>query len=164
MIKQLLKFLIYNTIYFFVRLFKYQKKKVVIESLKSSIRIGETAYPNREFHIYNIFKKKVAVGKVMPGVFEHYKNQYCVSYGLFVHPFYRKRLYGERIVKSRIQFVQDLKYKYLIAFIRPTNKASINLYKKQGFEIVSSNKVPKWCKDELLAHKEENLLVAIKQF
>lgn len=145
--------IVYSLVYLYYQITGVAERKVLIKSVKSSIRFHDLEIPVREFTALSKRNKPMGSSKVMIGRFEEEEFQYCVMYDLFIPPLYRRRKLAQKLIKSGMKFCGDEKFGHVIAIIKKSNGVSMSLFQKLGFELLQEDQWTNWMRKEVELYK-----------
>ncbi len=152
----------YRLVYLYYRITGIAKRKVLIKSIKSSLKFHELEIPVREFTALSKRKKPMGDIKVMIGRFEEQAFQYCIMYDLFIPRYYRRRKLAQKLVLSCLKFCEKEQFKNVIAIIKISNEESVALFQKLGFELLIEDKWTRWMKKEVELYNEPAVVALYK--
>lgn len=145
---------VYRLVYLYYKTAGVAQQKVVIKSVKTSFDFYGLDIPVREFAALSKRSKAMGRSKVMIGRYEEEAYQYCVLYDLFILPFYRRRNLAQKLIRSNQKFTRQEKFRHLIAIIKKSNKVSMTLFQKCGFELLDHDQWTEWMNKEADLYNE----------
>ena len=113
------------------------------------------SYPKEAFSYYLKSKNVLCYvieeqNKIVAFIIASYQKSYAQIITIDVHPNYRRRGYGERLMKLVEEELIKVNVKFIFLYVAENNNSAIKLYQKFRYEIHS--KIPNYYKHNLDAY------------
>jgi len=113
------------------------------------------AYPKEVFSYYLKLKNFLCYvieeqNKIVAFIIANYQKSYAQIITIDVHPDYRRKGYGKRLMKLVEEELIKVNVKFIFLYVAENNNSAIKLYEKLGYEI--HDKVPNYYKQNLDAY------------